>query len=91
MEWTLFADLADVAGDRRVDVDVGAGATVDEALAALLDARPALRERAIDDDGSLHDHLNVLLNGENVEHAEGLATTVETGDELALLPPVSGG
>lgn len=88
MEWKLFADLAERAGDRRVAVDVEAGDTVGDALDALVEGRPELRERVLDEDGDLRDHVNVLRNGETVR---SLDDTLAAGDELALFPPVSGG
>lgn len=93
MEWKLFADLAELAGDRHVTVDaaVDADTTVGDALDALLDSRQPLKERVLDDDGDVRDHINILRNGENVFSAQGLDTPVEPGDELALFPPVSGG
>lgn len=93
MEWKLFADLAELAGDRHisVDVDPDAGATVGDALDALLAAHPPLADRVLDDECDLRDHINVLRNGENVFTDEGLETVLDTGDELALFPPVSGG
>ncbi|MFB6110523.1 MAG: ubiquitin-like small modifier protein 1 [Halodesulfurarchaeum sp.] len=91
MEWKLFADLAETAGERRVDVDTAPDATVADALDALLESHPALRERILSD-GEVADHVNVLLNGEDVETRDrGLETPVESTDELALFPPVSGG
>lgn len=89
MEWTLFADLRDVAGERHVAVDVEPGATVEDALSALLEARPALRER-VTEDGELAPHVNVYRNGESLAR-EALDTEVAADDELALFPPVSGG
>ena len=91
MEWRLFADLAETAGDRRVAVEADGVETVGDALDALLDARPALRDRVLDDDGALADHVNVLVNGEGVHNDQGLETPVAADDELALFPPVSGG
>ena len=92
MEWKLFADLAEHAGDRHVAVDVGPEATVGDALDALLDDRPALRERVLDENDDLQPQINVLRNGKEVHSQEdGLQTTLEAGDELALFPPVSGG
>jgi molybdopterin synthase sulfur carrier subunit len=91
MEWKLFADLAELAGDRHVAVDAAPGDTVGDALDALLADHPALEDRVLDDDGELRDHINVLCNGENVFTDAGLATVLEAGDELALFPPVSGG
>ncbi|GAB3696882.1 MoaD/ThiS family protein [Halorubrum pallidum] len=90
MEWNLFADLAEIAGDRAIAVDAEPGDTVGDALDDLLDSHPALRERVIED-GELADHINLLRNGRSVTHDDGLATTLEAGDELALFPPVSGG
>jgi len=91
MEWKLFAHLRDAAGEASVSVDVAAGATVEEALTALVESRPALRAELFED-GELADHIRLLVDGEDAFAArEGLATTVEEGTELALFPPVSGG
>lgn len=92
MEWKLFADLAEIAGGKRVPADAGPGDTVGDALDALLDDHPELRDRVLED-GELADHVNLLRNGENVHagDAKGLQTELEEGDELALFPPVSGG
>ncbi|WIV67154.1 ubiquitin-like small modifier protein 1 [Natrialbaceae archaeon AArc-T1-2] len=92
MEWKLFADLAEHAGDRHVTVDVDSGETVGDALDALLEDRPALADRVLDDDGELRSQINVLRNGADVGSQEdGLETELDAGDELALFPPVSGG
>lgn len=91
-EWKLFADLAEHAGDKHVTVDAAAGDTVGDALEDLLDDRPALEGRVLDDDGELRSQINVLRNGTNVlVEAKGLETELEGDDELALFPPVSGG
>lgn len=89
MEWRLFADLAERAGTRRVTVDPGPEATVSEALTALFDAHPELRDRVLDD-GTVADHLTILNDGEPLGE-DGLEEPVEPGAELALFPPVSGG
>lgn len=92
MNWKLFADLAEHAGDRQVTVDVPPGATVKDALDALLADREPLRDRILDEDGELRSQINVLRNGTDVRSQEdGLDTELEAGDELALFPPVSGG
>lgn len=92
MEWKLFADLAEVADEKRVSVDVGPGDTVGDALDALFVVHPDLRDRVLDDDDSLRGHINLLRNGTDVmTHGDGLETELEPGDELALFPPVSGG
>ncbi len=91
MEWRLFADLAETAGTRTVDIEADSNPpeTLGEALDALLKTHPALADRVLDADGNLREHVNVLRNGTKVP--EGLAAPVHPGDELALFPPVSGG
>ncbi|WP_123619342.1 ubiquitin-like small modifier protein 1 [Halorubrum sp. CSM-61] len=91
MEWKLFADLAEIAGGREVDVAAESGDTVGDALDALLEARPGLRDRVLDGDDEVADHINVLRNGRDVRQDGGMETTLEADDELALFPPVSGG
>jgi len=90
MEWKLFADLAEIAGGREIDVAAGPGDTVGDALDALMESHPDLRDRVLDD-GDVADHINVLRNGQNVRHDGGMDAVLEAGDELALFPPVSGG
>ena len=86
VRWRLFADLAEVAGDRETAVTVDDDATVEDALDALLDGRDGLRVRVFDD-GTLAEHVNLLRNGESAS----LSDAVSENDELALFPPVSGG
>ncbi len=88
VEWKLFADLAEHADDRTVAVEVDSGATVGEALEELLSDRPALADR-VRTDGGLAGDVSVLKNGTDL--GGDLKDELEAGDELALLPPVSGG
>lgn len=92
MEWKLFANLAETAGTREIEVDAGPGDTFRDALDALFQARPDLEEEVIDENGEIYDHIRVLRNGENpFVKQNGYETVLEEGDELALFPPVSGG
>jgi len=92
VEWRLFADLAERAGKRRVSVAVEPTATVGDALAALLDVRPGLRERVLDD-GAAEDEPEVRESITVLRDGEPAAVDDPVGDaeELALLPPASGG
>ena len=92
MHWRLFATLAEAAGDTEVEVDVESGTTVGDAFDALLAAHPALEDEVLDDDGDLYEHVRLLHEGQDpFSAADGFDTQVDTGDELALFPPVSGG
>lgn len=91
MHWKLFADLAEIAGDNEIAVEVVADdPTIADALGSLLEAAPELEARIYTDDGTLESHLTLLKNGKAVGDSR-LSTPVDSGDELALFPPVSGG
>lgn len=91
MEWRLFATLAQTAGTDTVAVDADEAGTVGEALDALLEHHPALREEVMEA-GEVREHLRLLVDGSDpFREGEGLATPVDDDAELALFPPVSGG
>jgi MoaE-MoaD fusion protein len=75
----LFAMQRELAGAREVDVDLPEGADVDAAWQALVERHPALTPGA----GSVR----FARNG---AYADG-STTLGDGDEVAMIPPVSGG
>lgn len=89
MEWRLFADLAERVDARRVPVDPGPDATVEDALSELFAAHPELQDRVLDD-GRIADHLTILMDGEPLGE-RGMDESVSENAELALFPPVSGG
>ncbi|PSP89105.1 molybdopterin synthase sulfur carrier subunit [Halobacteriales archaeon QS_4_69_34] len=91
MHWRLFANLAETASEREVDVEVGPNATFADALAALFERHPELEAEVLDEDGELYPHIQALRNGEHVVEQDGFDTRLDSGDELALFPPVSGG
>ncbi len=81
------------AGHGRVELTLAEGerATVAAALAALCQRYPGVGARVLDDQGAVREHVNVFLNGESIRALEGLASPLRGGDELAILPAVSGG
>jgi MoaE-MoaD fusion protein len=75
----LFAMQRELAGTRNVEVALPAGSTIEDAWAALVEHFPALAPgRAA---------LRFARNGDYAAPE----TAVEDGDEVAMIPPVSGG
>jgi molybdopterin synthase sulfur carrier subunit len=89
--WKLFATLGDAAGETEVTVSVPADGTVADALRSLFESYPSVAEEAQTEDGSIHDHVRTLHEGEDVDEPLNAERPVAEGDELALFPPVSGG
>jgi molybdopterin converting factor small subunit len=67
------------------------GATVGEVFEDLIRQFPGLREQVLTDDGSLHRHLNVFLNDDDVRYLGKLEAKVGDEDTLTLMPAVAGG
>jgi MoaD family protein len=79
---------AQAGNQKRVEVS---GATVGQALDALLQQHPGLREQVFTGDGSLNRFVNVYVNGRDVRYEQGLETPVDEADEVILLPAMAGG
>jgi molybdopterin synthase catalytic subunit len=75
----LFATQRELAGTREVGLDVPDGATVADAWDALVGRFPAL--------GPGRDFVRFARNGAYADETTGL----HDGDEVAMIPPVSGG
>jgi len=65
--------------------------SVGEALGELWKLHPGLRDRVVNEQGQLRQHVNVFLDSENIRRKESLDTRVAEGSELTILPSVSGG
>jgi molybdopterin converting factor small subunit len=66
-------------------------ATVGEALANLGEQAPGILERVLDADGRLRPFVNVFVGATDVRTMKGLATPVEAGAVLSIVPAVAGG
>ena len=75
-------------GQATVAVD---GATVGEVFTTLVERYPGLRGNLLDDDGKLHKFVNVYKDDDDIRYLDGLATMLENGDVLSILPAVAGG
>lgn len=75
----LFARLSELAGTRVTDVELGDGLTARDVYALLCERYPGME--------GLGPSLMYAINAEYVSPDH----PVRDGDELALIPPVSGG
>jgi molybdopterin converting factor subunit 1 len=75
----LFAQLREIAGAGELSLDVPDASTVRDVWAALTRVHPGLVP-----------HAGAMSCAVNEEYAR-LTTSVREGDDVAFLPPVSGG
>ena len=81
----LRAPLSELAGGKRqLELE---GATVLEVLKALEREHPDLRGWVLDEHGAIREHINVFVNREYGQED----TSVAVGDQLQIIPAISGG
>jgi sulfur-carrier protein len=77
-------------GERQIRLDCDAN-SVGTALQLLWQRHVGLRDRVVNEKGEIRQHVNVFLNDENVRRLQSLETRIKDGDEITILPSVSGG
>ena len=68
-----------------------AASTVRAALEELERSQSILYRNICDETGTLRRHLNVFVNTDNIRDLDGVDTTLRAGDEVTIVPAVSGG
>jgi sulfur-carrier protein len=77
-------------GAARIETDASP-ATVGEALERLWALQPGVRDRVVTEQGEVRPHVNVFVGSESIRFTGGLETPVRDGEEIWIVPAVSGG
>lgn len=77
-------------GLSRVEID-DSPATLAEALSALWQRYPGVRDRVATEQGQVRQHINIFIGDENTRYTGGLASPVSAGAQISIVPAVSGG
>ncbi|MCX4241555.1 MoaD/ThiS family protein [Paraliomyxa miuraensis] len=85
---SFTANLQRHVSSPRVTVS---GSTVAECLAEAFDHDPRLRGYVLDEHGALRKHMNVFVDGEQIQDRRGLADAVRPDSELYVMQALSGG
>ena len=75
-------------GESKVEMD---SSNLGELVEKLDSAYPGFKDRLVDENGELRYFVNLYLNGEDVRFLQGLETSVNSGDEVSIVPAVAGG
>lgn len=83
--------LTDFTGGRREIPIEPAPPTVQDVLRTLWTRHVGLRDRVVNERGQVRPHVNIFVNNDNIRHRQKLDTAVANGDEITILPAISGG
>jgi molybdopterin synthase sulfur carrier subunit len=72
----------------RVSMDA---ADVKALLDELEEHYAGLKGLVRNEQGDVHDHVNIYVNNEGIEALQGLDTALRDGDEVAIIPALAGG
>ncbi|HKQ38185.1 MAG TPA: ubiquitin-like small modifier protein 1 [Verrucomicrobiae bacterium] len=71
-------------------VEVNA-ATIGDAITELQTRYPGIKDRLIDETGSIRRFVNVYVNEEDIRFLENQKTALKEGDEISIIPAIAGG
>ena len=95
MKITLHTILGikEVIGQRLSEIDLPPGSTVEDFLTYMKERwGDKLSARLFDpDSGAVLPYVRIMVNGQTIQLLEGMQTPLKEGDEVLILPPVSGG
>lgn len=92
MKIQLYATFRLAAGVKTILLDLPAGTSVHQAVAAAVEKYPVLRLHWLNDSGEIHAHVHCLLNGDDISSLpQQWQTPLQPEDMLDIFPPVAGG
>jgi len=77
-------------GRREIQLDHSPGVLAD-ALSLLYSLHPGVRDRVINEQGQVREHINIFVGEENMRYTGGLASVLPPHSEISIVPAVSGG
>jgi sulfur-carrier protein len=92
MQVKFFATLRQIVQSSVLTVDMGGPASVRDLLAEMVRRYPALQPELFNEQGQLHQHVNIFVGGREATFLENGLDTVLNGDEtVGIFPAVGGG
>jgi molybdopterin converting factor small subunit len=91
LRFLIPGPLRSLAGGQG-QVEVGTpGSTLRDALEALFQVYPGLRDRVLTEQGTIREHVNVFVGNMDSRSTGGLATPIPEGTHVSIMPAISGG
>ena len=76
--------------NRLIEIDASPP-NVREALELLCSLHPGLRDRLLNEQGQIREHVNLFVGKEELRYLDGITTRLTDGAEITIMQAVSGG
>lgn len=87
---SVLRDFSGGSSDLEIEISKSE-ANLSDVFDRFLPDYVGVRDRTLDEHGAIRRHINVFLNGESVKDLEAMSTPVKDGDDIWIIPAVSGG
>ena len=92
MKVNFYATLRQIVGQKTIVIDLPSGITVTQMVEAIMDQYPLMRSELVDENGDLHGHIHIFVNGRDAPYLDNkLDTIISSSDKVDIFPPVGGG
>jgi sulfur-carrier protein len=92
MKVNFYATLRQIAGQKAIELDLPPETTVFQMVESVMDQYPLMRPELVDENGDLHGHIHIFVNGRDAPYLEDkLDTVISASDKIDIFPPVGGG
>ncbi len=88
MKVRFFKPFDEIAGDKEIDLALKKAIPVKELLTILADRIPAFKPYIRKEGDEVQSFFVILVRGDEILH---LLDLIQDGDEVKVLPPISGG
>ncbi|MFP4050809.1 MAG: ubiquitin-like small modifier protein 1 [Thermoplasmata archaeon] len=87
----FFASLREIVGKEGISMEKDDLKDVGDVLKKISLSSNKIQKRFYDDGSTLNKNLIVLKDGRNINYLDGLNTSVEEDDTIAVFPVIAGG
>ena len=77
-------------GERSVNIELDENSTILDSINKLNDIYSGISAKIIDENNSLHNFVNIFMDGEDVRYMQGVDTKLIPGSEISIVPAVAG-